>query len=65
VSKESIIDQLPQKTRLSINEFHRCGECGQIYWKGAHYERMQQFVEGVLDSQSLPQAIAFPQSSEF
>lgn len=64
VSKESIIDQLPQKTRLSINEFHRCSECSQIYWKGAHYERMQQFVEGVLDSQSLPQAVAFPQSSE-
>ncbi|HEY9633304.1 MAG TPA: Mut7-C RNAse domain-containing protein [Coleofasciculaceae cyanobacterium] len=51
VAKETILDQLPQKTQLSINEFHRCRECGQIYWKGAHYERMLQFVEGVLSAQ--------------
>jgi hypothetical protein len=48
VAKESIVDQLPQKTRLSIDEFHRCRECHQIYWRGSHYERMQQFIEGVL-----------------
>ncbi len=51
VSKESILDQLPQKTKLEINEFHRCSECGQVYWRGAHYERMQQFIQGVLGSQ--------------
>jgi hypothetical protein len=51
VAKESIIDQLPQKTHLEIKEFHRCCECGQIYWKGAHHERMKQFIKGVLDSQ--------------
>ncbi|MBD0344659.1 MAG: Mut7-C ubiquitin/RNAse domain-containing protein [Coleofasciculus sp. Co-bin14] len=51
VAKESILDQLPAKTQLSINEFHRCGECAQIYWKGAHYERILQFIEGVLSAQ--------------
>lgn len=51
VAKESIIDQLPQNTRLSINEFHRCFSCGQIYWKGSHSERMQKFIEDVLSSQ--------------
>jgi hypothetical protein len=49
VAKESILDQLPLKTQLSIHEFHRCHECGQIYWRGSHFERMQQFIEGVLD----------------
>ena len=50
VAKEAIVDQLPQKTRLAIDEFHRCRECHQIYWRGSHYERMQQFIEGVLSS---------------
>jgi uncharacterized protein with PIN domain/sulfur carrier protein ThiS len=50
VAKESILDQLPQKTRLEIDEFHRCCECSQIYWRGSHYERMQQFIEGVLNA---------------
>lgn len=51
VAKESILDQLPEKTRLEIDEFHRCCDCRQIYWRGSHYERMQQFIEGVLDTQ--------------
>jgi hypothetical protein len=51
VAKETILEQLPQNTQVSINEFHRCNECAQIYWKGAHYERMLQFVEQVLSSQ--------------
>ncbi|HBY80734.1 MAG TPA: twitching motility protein PilT, partial [Cyanobacteria bacterium UBA11148] len=33
------------------NEFHRCQECAQIYWKGSHFERMQQFIDGVLSTQ--------------
>jgi len=51
VSKESILDQLPEKTRLEINEFHRCCGCSQVYWRGSHYERMQKFIDGVLDAQ--------------
>ena len=51
VSKESILDQLPHQTRLEIDEFHRCGACSQIYWRGSHYERMQQFINGVLEAQ--------------
>jgi uncharacterized protein with PIN domain len=49
VEKESIIDQLPERTKAEIDEFHRCGECSQIYWQGSHAKRMQQFVEEVLD----------------
>lgn len=51
VAKDSILNQLPEKTRLEINEFHRCCECDQIYWRGSHYERMQQFINGVLEAQ--------------
>jgi len=51
ISKESILDRLPQQTKLSIHEFHSCKSCKQIYWKGSHYERMQKFIEQVLDSQ--------------
>ena len=52
VPKESIIDQLPAKISQDVDKFHRCLECGQIYWKGSHVERMQRFIEGILNSQS-------------
>lgn len=48
--KEVIVDQLPETVQLQINEFHRCQDCGQVYWKGSHYERLQQFVESVVNN---------------
>ncbi len=51
VSKETIIELLPPQIQQSIDEFHRCLECDRIYWKGSHYERMQKFIKGVLNSQ--------------
>lgn len=48
--KETLLDQLPVKTQLYVQEFNRCQVCGQIYWQGSHYKKMQQFVERVLNS---------------
>lgn len=50
VAKSSIIDQLPESVRLQVDEFKRCGECQQIYWRGSHYEQMQQFVDRLLSA---------------
>ena len=50
VDKELILDQLMPQTREYIDEFHRCRECGKVYWQGSHYQRMQQFIQGVLNS---------------
>jgi uncharacterized protein len=52
VTKESVIKELPETVKLQNNEFHRCQDCAQIYWKGSHYERLQQFIEEVLNSNS-------------
>jgi uncharacterized protein with PIN domain len=45
VGKEAILDHLEPLTRKYYEEFHRCPACGQIYWKGSHYEHMQRMVE--------------------
>ncbi|MFN6569850.1 Mut7-C RNAse domain-containing protein [Dendronalium sp. ChiSLP03b] len=50
IAKEFIVHQLPETVQLQIDEFHRCQDCGQVYWKGSHYERLQQFVESVLSN---------------
>jgi uncharacterized protein len=50
VSKEAILDQLEPLTRLYYDEFHQCPICGQIYWKGSHYEHMQEIIALVYKS---------------
>ncbi|HEY9296597.1 MAG TPA: Mut7-C RNAse domain-containing protein, partial [Phormidium sp.] len=50
VDKESILDQVPPNIQQSIDEFSRCRECDRVYWKGTHYEQMQQFIQGIIFS---------------
>jgi len=47
VRKEEVINRLPPRTRRYYDEFRICIRCGQIYWKGSHYQRMQRFAEWV------------------
>jgi uncharacterized protein with PIN domain len=47
VTKETVWNQLPPKTRLHFQEFFHCSSCGRVYWKGSHYERMQAFMQRV------------------
>lgn len=51
VAKDTIVERLPNGTAQYYNDFHRCGSCDQIYWKGPHYQRMQQLMEQVLARQ--------------
>lgn len=53
VSKQAISHRLQPKTRRYYDEFRVCQACDQIYWKGSHYQRMQQFIEGVLAQQAM------------
>jgi uncharacterized protein len=49
VDKQSIIDQLPETVRSQIDKFQSCQDCDRIYWQGSHYERLQQFIDRVVD----------------
>lgn len=45
VDKDAVADRLPPRTREHYDEFRQCRSCGQVYWQGAHYERLRRFVE--------------------
>ncbi len=48
VGKSVIEDRLPLLTRKYIKEFWLCGDCGQVFWKGAHYQQMVELVDRLL-----------------
>ena len=48
VSKEVIAHHLMPLTKAHYNEFWQCEHCQKIYWKGSHYQRMQQFINQLL-----------------
>jgi uncharacterized protein len=47
IEKEKIQARLLPGTQQHFEEFHMCSVCHQIYWKGSHYERMEQFIQQV------------------
>jgi uncharacterized protein with PIN domain len=51
VEKSAVMDRLEPLTRRYFDDFHICPVCGQIYWRGSHYERMQKLVEDALGSE--------------
>jgi hypothetical protein len=48
VNKAEIIDQLEPGTVRHYEDFWRCSSCGQVYWEGSHYQRMQQTTDSVI-----------------
>jgi uncharacterized protein len=51
VSKEYVHDLLPPRTAELHDEFRRCPQCGRVYWKGTHYERMRRWIEELTSSE--------------
>ena len=49
VSKESVNEYLPPKTRQYYEEFFRCQVCSKIYWEGSHYDNMKKQIKNLLD----------------
>lgn len=45
VRKEDVLESLEPMTILYYHIFFQCRQCGQIYWKGTHFERLEKKVE--------------------
>jgi hypothetical protein len=41
VSKDEVADQVPKTTYTYYDEFWKCPKCGQTYWQGAHWKRIE------------------------
>lgn len=47
VEKEAVMEQLPPGVRERHDRFRRCSQCGRVYWRGSHFERMQRLITRV------------------
>ena len=40
VSKEEVLDRIPQSTSRFYNRFWVCPNCGKVYWQGSHWRKI-------------------------
>lgn len=45
VSKAGITDRIPASTSSNYDEFWQCQGCGQVYWRGAHWKRIDKTLK--------------------
>ncbi len=45
VPKDVVIDRVPKTTSTYYNKFWECPGCGQVYWQGAHWKRIEKTLE--------------------
>ncbi len=45
VTKAEVADRLLPLTRKYYDEFYLCRNCGQIYWKGSHFDPIEAFID--------------------
>ena len=41
VAKTEVLEQLEPLTKIYYEQFRRCTGCGQIYWSGSHFEKLE------------------------
>jgi len=45
VDKNTVLHQLQPRTKKYYERFRRCRSCGQAYWKGSHFKRMERLCD--------------------
>jgi uncharacterized protein with PIN domain len=50
VKKAKVIEQLQPLTKMYYQDFRRCLGCGQIYWPGSHFKKLQGRLTRLLET---------------
>jgi uncharacterized protein with PIN domain len=45
VPKGVVVDEIPEATSMYYDDFWKCLGCGQVYWRGAHWKRIEKTLE--------------------
>ena len=47
VTKADVIEKLEPLTKIYYEQFRRCTGCGQVYWAGSHFSKLQKRLEQI------------------
>ena len=47
VDKSTVIERLEPLTKIYYERFRNCTGCGQIYWSGSHFKKLEKRIESI------------------
>jgi uncharacterized protein with PIN domain len=54
VNRDEVRAEVPDYIYQTQSQFHRCCDCGKVYWSGSHSEKMRQQLEEILANTDYP-----------
>jgi uncharacterized protein with PIN domain len=48
VRRDEVREEVPEYIYQTQEEFHRCSDCGKVFWHGSHAKRMRQQLREIL-----------------
>lgn len=48
VRPDEVEDRIPPKVKKWHSIFYKCSNCGQVYWKGSHFNKLEQKVAALI-----------------
>jgi uncharacterized protein len=54
VPADQVEGLLPHGILFTFSEFFQCQDCRRVYWKGTHFQHMQQFIDRILSIEKNP-----------
>ncbi|MEJ2232806.1 MAG: Mut7-C RNAse domain-containing protein [Syntrophobacterales bacterium] len=54
VNREEVRAEVPDYIYQTQSTFHRCSDCGKVFWSGSHSEKMRQQLEEILKNADYP-----------
>ena len=49
IEKHKIMHNIPPEVANSFEEFFYCAHCEKVYWKGSHFNKMEEFIRSLLN----------------
>jgi len=47
VRKSEVLDRLEPLTKIYYEQFRNCSGCGQVYWSGSHFAKLEKRIEAI------------------
>jgi uncharacterized protein with PIN domain len=44
VAAQEVVELVPPESFARFHRFWRCGDCGQVYWRGSHVEILEEWI---------------------
>jgi hypothetical protein len=48
VRKDDIIKKIDPEIACIFDEFYYCSKCDKVFWKGSHFQRMEQYIRNLI-----------------